>query len=209
MKQGIQENNREQDDQMRMVTSKHMLKLYAMSEEISLFQAKKSLEKIIKDKSESIIFEQEKNFNKDSTVRRPDQRNFRKFLIKNIVFQSIQRLLVNIHQNRDDTGNNQYQGDSQSEYPQTESESNMDIENDEYNNDDDNDNDNITDNDNQQYQLEQVREHIENELINQENDRHTDEENIDWNQVDPDNVNNDYEDWEDELDDEDNENGPL
>jgi len=46
-----------------------MIKLYAMSEEITTIAAKKKLENIIKNKSESLTFELEKGWNKEPSFR--------------------------------------------------------------------------------------------------------------------------------------------
>jgi len=67
---------------MRMVTSKHMLKLYAISENTSIVCAKKKLENIIKTKCETLTFELAKNFNNDplKSVREESGLNLRRMI---------------------------------------------------------------------------------------------------------------------------------
>jgi hypothetical protein len=68
MKLGTLEGNRELDDLTRILTSKQLVKLYALSEEISTTAAKKKLESLIQSKSQTLTFSLQKNWNQNPSA---------------------------------------------------------------------------------------------------------------------------------------------
>ena len=70
MKLGTLEGNRELDDLTRILTSKQLVRLYAISEEISTIAGRKKLESLIQSKSQTLTFELKKNWNQDNQLPR-------------------------------------------------------------------------------------------------------------------------------------------